>query len=232
MVDTNITALNKAVACFRRYQQDHFPKMTEELDNGEWVFGDEFDDMCRAYMAVLNNVPSSDTQQQLLDDMIYAVARDSECSDLVAQTLDFPDWFAVLCEYSMKTECQNAKWQFAKYLCEYKGTREIAHLIFDFLDSGDEYTERMALRSLAQMDTWQAEKYAVLFWERNKYAEDEYQKIMALYALDKASSPLLEEYLAKAEQSPYQYLKKYADGLRGKSSDKTALRAVKLEPPR
>lgn len=69
----------------------------------------------------------------------------------------------------------------------------------------------MALQSLCGHFPRQAEAYAVKFWNRKVYAEDEYQKIMALYALHRVKSPLLKEYIAKAYETGYHYLKEWAD---------------------
>jgi len=37
--------LHRAVAAFKTYQRESFPEITEDNDNGEWVFGGEFDHM-------------------------------------------------------------------------------------------------------------------------------------------------------------------------------------------
>lgn len=88
---------------------------------------------------------------------------------------------------------------------------DVIELLFYFIESGDEYTERMALRSLCEHFPQQAEEYAVKFWERTIYSADEYQKIMALYALHKTKSPFLKEYIAKSYETEYVYLKEWAD---------------------
>ena len=80
-------------------------------------------------------------------------------------------------------------------------------MIFEFLSTGDEYAERRALQSLAYIYPEQAEKYAIEFWNRNKYEYDEYQKIMVLHVLYQIHSPNLRLYLEMAENSNYEYLK-------------------------
>lgn len=68
----------------------------------------------------------------------------------------------------------------------------------------------MALWSMCEHFPKQAEEYAVKFWERNIYSADEYQKLMALAVLHQIKSPLLQEYIAKASLTEYNYLKKQA----------------------
>ena len=130
---------------------------------------------------------------------------------LLIKTLQYPQWFEVLCRHSIATDYYNARWQFAEQIGNYKGESDIKNLLFCFIESKDEYTERMALQSLCEHFPEQAESYAVKFWNRNVYKEDEYQKIMALYVLHKINSPLLEEYAAKAYEMEYCYLKEWAD---------------------
>ena len=131
---------------------------------------------------------------------------------------DYNDWFALLCRACLSTPYTNAKWQFAKGLKNYSGNDDLKQLIFDFLAVDYEYTERMALKSLAFIDPQQAEKYAVDFWNRGKYAEGtyeiEYQRIMVLHVLYQIKSDSLEKYLQLAENSDYKYLKSNAEEIR------------------
>ncbi len=112
----------------------------------------------------------------------------------------------------------NAKWQFAKGLRNYSGDDDLKKLIFEFLAADNEYSERMALQTLAYIDPQQAEKYAEQFWNRGKYAEGtyeiEYQRIMALHVLYQIKSDSLEKYLEIAEKSDYQHLKSNAEEIR------------------
>lgn len=209
--------LHRAVAEFITYQQEVYPNMSEENDNGEWVFGDEFNDMRNAFLAVVENVSYVQATDVVIDDLLYAIARDNECCELVSETLNHPEWFAVLCQHSLQTDYTNAKWQFAEYLHEYRGNSKIGNLIFRFLETGDEYTERMALRSLSEMYPEKVEQYAFEFWNRQKYDADEYQKIMVLYVLDKVKSPLLEHYLDEADTTDYVYLKQWSKDIRDKN---------------
>ena len=87
-------------------------------------------------------------------------------------------------------------------------------MVFEFLETGDEYTERLALKSLAYLYPDEAEKYAIDFWNRNKFENDEYQKIMVLHVLYTIQSSKLKQYLDLAEQSDYKWLKENAKEIR------------------
>ncbi len=210
--------LHRAVAAFKTYQRESFPEITEDNDNGEWVFGGEFDHMRAACLGVLENVPCAQAGDAVIDDMLYAIARDNECSSLMPDTLRRPEWFARLCQASLGTNYTNAKWQFAEHLHAYDGERSVRELIFRFLETGDEYTERLALQSLAELYPERVEAYAAEFWSRRKYGADEYQKIMVLHVLNRVKSPLLERYLLEAEEMGYEYLRHYAREIRDGNS--------------
>lgn len=212
MFEDDIDTLHKLVKKFKIFQKQYYPQITEENDNGEWEIEYElWDEMNNAYLAIIEKNEAESMKKSLLDDMLYAIARDNECSNLLIETLNYPRWFEILCRYCIKTNYYNAKWQFAEQLGSYKGESDVIELLFYFIESGDEYTERMALRSLCEHFPQQAEEYALKFWERNIYSADEYQKIMALYVLHKIKSPFLKEYIAKSYETEYVYLKEWAD---------------------
>ncbi|WP_028506352.1 hypothetical protein [Ruminococcus sp. FC2018] len=212
--------LHKKVQLFKKWAKKTYPNITEDNDNGEWCFCKEFDDMFSSAMELIQKASASSADDQMIDDLLYAIARDNECEILVQETGKLNDWFSLLCRKSLQSPYTNAKWQFAKELKNHRNNDELKELIFDFLSTGDEYTERMALESLAVIEPAQAEKYAVLFWNREKYAEgsyeDEYQKIMALHVLYRVKSACLDKYLRLAEGSNYHYLKMNAAEIREK----------------
>lgn len=212
--------LHNKVQLFKKWVKTTYPDITEYNDNGEWCFCKEFDDMFSSAMELIQKAPASLADDQMIDDLLYAIARDNECEILVQETGKLNDWFSLLCRKSLQSPYTNAKWQFAKELKNHRNNDELKELIFDFLSTGDEYTERMALESLAFIEPEQAEKYAILFWDREKYAEgsyeDEYQKIMALHVLYKVNAACLDKYLRLAEESNYHYLKMNAAEIREK----------------
>ena len=212
MFEKDVDTLHKYVEKFKGYQKKYYPHITEETDNGEWEIGaDYWKEMNTAYLNIVEKYSAECATENLLNDMLYVIARDSECSDLLEETLDYPEWFEILCRNSINTNYYNAKWQFAEQLGSYEGDSDIKELLFYFIESGEEYIERMALKSLCRHFPERVEEYALKFWNRNIYRDDEYQKIMALYALHEVKSPLLKEYIARAYETEYTYLKGWAD---------------------
>ena len=210
--------LHKKVQRFKKWAQTNHPERTEDNDNGEWCFCTRFDEMYSAAVDMIKNYPASAADEQIIDDLLYAIARDNEAEIIIGILEDYNDWFALLCRACLSSPYTNAKWQFAKGLKNYSGNDDLKQLIFDFLAVDYEYTERMALKSLAAIDPQQAEKYAVDFWNRGKYAEGtyeiEYQRIMVLHVLYQIKSDSLEKYLQLAENSDYKYLKSNAEEIR------------------
>ena len=134
--------------------------------------------------------------------------------------IDYPAWYSVLCKKSLSTDYLNAKWQFAESLKNYRGHDNIKELIYEFINVDDEYTERLALMSLAYIYPEKAEKYAIEFWHREKYKntkyEDEYQKIAVLHVLYTIGSDKLKEYLDLADKTEYRYLQASSKEIREK----------------
>lgn len=208
--------LHLKVNAFKIWAKTNYPEITEDNDNGEWCFCDEFDEMYACALSIIQKNLASSATEQIIDDLLYTIARDNECENIVGVLVDYDDWFALLCRYSLKSPYTNAKWQLAENLKNYKGSDDLKDLIFEFLSTGDEYTERRALQSLAYIYPEQAEKYAIEFWNRNKYEYDEYQKIMVLHVLYQIKSASLNKYLEIAEKSNYTYLKMNAKEIRKK----------------
>lgn len=154
----------------------------------------------------------------MLDDILFGIARDNEAERIVGKLIDRPEWFSLLCRRSLTTDYVNAKWQFAKWLKDYKGKDNLHQLIYEFLNVDDEYTQRLALESLAYIYPDKAEKYAIDFWWRDKYKnndyDEEYQKIMVLHVLRIIHSTELEKYLDLADKTEYYYLKENSEEIR------------------
>lgn len=211
--------LHEKVTAFRLWAKRNYPQITEETDNGEWCFCREFKEMCSYASVVINEVSADEATEQMIDDLLYVIARDNECPMIIGELEDFDRWFSLLCRRCIHTGYINAKWQFAEHLPNYGGNDDLKEMVFDFLSAGDEYTERMALKALADIYPERAEQYAVAFWERNKYENDEYQKIMALHVLYQIRSARLPYYLELAEKSDYRYLKENAKEIWDKLGD-------------
>lgn len=211
--------LHKKVIKFKKRADKDYPDWNERNDNGEWEIGlDEFDEMCDVIFEIIDNIACTEASEQLIDDILFGIARDNECSRIVGRLIEYPEWYSLLCKKSLTTEYINAKWQFAESLKDYNGQDGLHEIIFEFLKVDDEYTERLALCSLAYIYPEQAEKYAIEFWWRDKYKdkdyETEYQKIMVLHVLHIIHSTELEKYLDLADKTAYRYLKENAKEIR------------------
>lgn len=205
--------LHKKVIKFKQIADKYYPNWNEKNDNGEWEIGlYEFDEMCNVIFEIIENISYDKASEQMLNDILFGIARDNECSRIVKKLIEYPKWYSVLCRKVLMTDYVNAKWQFAESLKDYKGQDKLHELICDFLNVDDEYTERLALLSLAYIYPNKAEKYAIEFWWRDKYKdntyEGEYQKIMVLHVLHIIHSSELEKYLDLADEMGYYYLKK------------------------
>jgi hypothetical protein len=227
-LNNDIRNLEKKVKKFKKWARKNHPECDEQNDNGEWEYGPsfDFDDMREAAMVVIRNCDALTTEKAdcspaefdtLVDNLLYAIARDNESEIIADELVKYPAWFQLLTERSIGSIYINAGWQFAKRIGECKECDK--QLIFHFLESEDEYTSRMALGALADIYPDKAEEYAERFWNRGKYSEgtyeDEYQKIMALIVLQKVGSPKLQEYVEKALLTEYEFLTEWAEEMKG-----------------
>ena len=208
--------LHTKVNIFKSWAKTYYPEITEENDNGEWCYCYEFKEMISSALNIIEKCSAASATEQMIDDLLYVIARDNECETIIDELTDHNEWFSLLCRCSLKTHYTNAKWQFAKNLSNYNGNDNIHELVYDFLAVEDEYTERLALEALADIYPEKAEAYAIDFWNRNKYENDEYQKIMALHVLYQIHSQKLCDYLEIAEHSEYEYLRMNAQEIRKK----------------
>lgn len=208
-------SFHNSVLMFKAWAEKFHPEVTEDNDNGEWEpLCSEFDYMLSDGLKVIENIDFSNAAEQIADDLLYLIARDNEVGIVINKLLDYCGWFSILCQRSLHSPYTNAKWQFVEKLSEYNGDNCLKNLVYDFLNAGDEYTERMALKALADIYPQDAEKYAVMFWEREKFENSEYQKMMALDVLNKIHSPKLAHYLDEADKSDFKYLKESAKNIR------------------
>lgn len=205
----------KEIDIFLKWADKYYPNWSEENDNGEWEMGvdSHFDEMRDAAINIIKEYKYSNVDDKLIEALLFAIARDNECEIIIQELINYNDWYELLAKKSIGSKYVNAEWQFAKYLGECKRCNQ--ELIFSFIDSSYEYTSRMALSTMAEINPKYAEQYAIKFWNRGKYSEgsyeDEYQKIMALRVLEKIKSPKLEEYIEKALQSNYKWLVENAE---------------------
>lgn len=206
--------LNKEVRIYKKWVYKHYSEMTEDTDNGEYL-APSFDRMRESAISFVKNVEVKDISETDLDSILYCVARDNECECLADLISSQKEWFKYLIERCIDSIYTTAKWQLVKRLLVYKDDSSITDWIFKYIDVDDEYTQRMSLSALSEIDYKKAEQYAIKFWERDKYKGDayceEYQKIMALNVLYKIKSDKLSKYIDAARQLDFVYLKENAD---------------------
>ncbi len=144
--------------------------------------------------------------------MLFVIARDNESEILADELIKHKEWFELLAVKSAGSKYINAQWQFAKRLGKCDSCK---NLIYEFIESDNEYTSRMALKTMVEIDPEKAEEYSIKFWNRGRYPagsyEDEYQKIMVLHVLHALGSDMLVEYLKKAKAMPYKWLRENAE---------------------
>lgn len=206
--------LNKEVRIYKKWVYKHYSEMTEDTDNGEYL-APSFDRMRESAISFVKNVELKDITEKDLDSILYCVARDNECECLADLISSQKEQFKYLIERCIDSIYTTAKWQLVKRLPVYKEDSSITDWIFKYIDVDDEYTQRMSLSALSEIDYKKAEQYAIGFWERDKYKGDsyaeEYQKIMALNVLYKIKSDKLSKYIEAARQLDFVYLKENAD---------------------
>lgn len=133
MFDNYERKLHKCIAKFIKRANKDYPDWSESRDNGEWEIDlNEFDDMCDVIFDIIKTTSCDEASKQMLDDILFGIARDNEGSLIVGMLLKYPEWYVCLCRKVLSTDYINAKWQFAETLKDYNGKDEIRELIFDF----------------------------------------------------------------------------------------------------
>lgn len=71
--------LHKSIIKFKKRADIVHPQWSEMHDNGEWEIGlYEFDEMCNIIF---------EASEQMLDDILFGIARDNECSRITGDFL-------------------------------------------------------------------------------------------------------------------------------------------------
>lgn len=88
--------LHGAVAQFVKEADKKYPNWSERNDNGEWEIGlDKFDDMYKVILEIIEYTSCDEATEQMLDDILFGIARDNECSRIIEVLLKYPDWYAL-----------------------------------------------------------------------------------------------------------------------------------------
>lgn len=208
-------------ARFLQWQKSAYPgKNTEEI-GGEWeVDYPGWNNAYDAFCHVLTQVDVRTADDVLLDEMAYFIARDNEAEGLIKEVIQYPQWFEILCRHVVKSNENEAKWQFAAYLPECDCGQNTQNLILDFAKDEHEYVSRRALLAMPALRPDQVEGFAALFWNKTCYPDEwqEYQRIAVLVSLDEVHSALLPRYLELAKRDGRKYLMQHVERIeRGES---------------
>lgn len=94
----DIKNLNKKIEKFKKWALKNHPECDEAHDNGEWEYDpySYFDEMRDAAIVVIscNDIRCAD--DELVDNLLYAIARDNESEIIADELIKYPEWFQLL----------------------------------------------------------------------------------------------------------------------------------------
>lgn len=191
----------------------------EAADRGspEWETTYEaWPELTRAYIDVLDRCSPNDWDQELVDLLLYALARDNEAEVLKDELVARPDHLLALARAASPGGEADARWQIADALGQTAASdADVEPLLEGFLQDPDEYVSRRALSALARRGASQFDDWAIRAWD----TDHEYQRMAALDGLAARSSPLLGRYLDLAEADGREYLVGLAKSIRSRCAD-------------
>ncbi len=184
--------------------------------SGEWEC--EYERWGNLYNAVLNYVayvPLEDWPDEVLQAVLYAVARDNEIQHLPVRSAFGTQLKLVALARAALTQGEtDAKWQLAEehgHLGHEIGEAE--QLLWTLVHDEHEYVRRRALGALARMGSPSVEQLALEAWHRPD-EHQEWARMMALSCLYRIGSSQLGQLLAEAERDQRLYLRDYAKRVR------------------
>lgn len=146
--------------------------------------------------------------------LLYIIARDNEMRQLAGSLTE--NALVVLAEYAIGHGHRDDKWQIAVQLHKLSDKQLATNLLEAFVNDEEEYASRRALMEFAKVQPNKIERYAELFWNRNKYGDmGEYQRMAVLHALHTIRSKRLSNYIKLAKQDGRRYLIESANKLEG-----------------
>jgi hypothetical protein len=177
---------------------------------GEWECDyPDWSEIYTSWKDFLADTPLQRWNQPLMDEALYAIARDNECQVLANEVPR--ESLRAVAEAACTCSEPDARWQLAVELGGPPGDGE--DLLLKLADDENEYVRRRAVQSLARLGSPAAATLAVREWEQ---ADDDFPwpRMNALWVLHRVSDQSLEPYLARAQESPNSLLREYADNIR------------------
>ena len=104
MLDCGEGKLHTKVNNFKRWAKANYPEVTEKNDNGEWCFCTEFYEMVSEAIRFMKKNSTEKATQQVIDDLLYAIARDNEDCTIIEELEQYSEWFALLCRCCLNTD--------------------------------------------------------------------------------------------------------------------------------
>lgn len=199
-----ISKFTSEVSRFREWAVSYKDTSGEwECDYGNW------DSIYLATDNLLKESLNTNFQSDLLDDLIYIIARDNECEIIREKLTDFPDLLRVLAFRALDSEEWHAKWQIVVSVHE-ANLMDASDLIRPYLKDKEEYVRRRSLAALAYHSPLEAESIA----KENMNGKYEYTRIMGLNVLKIVESDSLEFYLKRHENDPDEYVRNNVQEIR------------------
>jgi HEAT repeat protein len=196
-----IVALRAAVQRFKSWAERYPTK------HGEWEYYEDWAEIETAFEACLDAWSPQDWTDEIVNLMLFSIARSSETERLINQLRTRPEQLLALARAGLHSEDPDARWQLAhavgKWIPEAK---EAEPLLERFFDDRDEYVSRRALIALGDRGSIRAEALALRAWETGH----EYQRMAALGALRSINSAAFGRHLALALEDGREYLVEFA----------------------
>jgi hypothetical protein len=188
---------------------------------GEWECDyDSWSSLYNAAFAFFRSRPFETWTDEELRAVLYAIARDNEAEQIVNSLgSEHPELLVLVAEASLGKGERDALWQLGHalgFLKRQGGTEE--RVLLAMARDEDEYVRRRALGALARLGSPAVEALAMAAWHR-KDTDQEWARMMVLWALKQIGSPLFGGLLSEATVDQRVHLREYASRLqRGEKS--------------
>ena len=165
-------------------------------DTGEWECDYEhWPEIESAFDACLDAWSPQEWTDEIVELMLYVIARSSETERLINQLGQRPAQLLALARAGLHAEDPDARWQLAHAAGKWiPDAQDAEPLLERFFNDEHEYVSRRALIALGDRGSMRAEALALRAWESG----DEYQRMAALGALLSINSAIFGRYLALA----------------------------------
>lgn len=187
-----MSSLAEEVQRFRQWAENHPER------SGEWET--DYPDWPRFLSAVDKVAANESLDDDQVDLVLYALARDNECQNVLGILEEHPRNGMRVARAAIESAEQDARWQVAVFLGSQEED-EARTLLRRFVGDADEYVRRRALLAAVAHDPAFAEEKAVVWLT----APNEYSRLAALSVLQETRSVRLEHalHLLRRDSSPY-----------------------------